>query len=145
MLGAQIKTTFNAENGCYGAKRVTAAINSDPVHDQRRTRGNPLAAGMIALGAGWLIGSLIPASRAEQDAASTVKDKAQPAMEEAKSAAQEMGENLKPQAQEAADSLKGSAQDSMDRVKDEGQHRAQDLQEASQQAAQRVKDTAQDS
>lgn len=112
---------------------------------KRRTRGNPLAAGMIALGVGWLIGSLIPASRAEQDAASTVKDKAQPAMEEAKSAAQEMGENLKPQAQEAADSLKGSAQDSMDRVKDEGQHRAQDLQEDSQQAAQRVKDTAQDS
>ena len=23
VLGAQIKTTFNAENGCYGAKRVT--------------------------------------------------------------------------------------------------------------------------
>jgi len=28
VLGAQIKTTFNAENGCYGAKRVTATINS---------------------------------------------------------------------------------------------------------------------
>ena len=34
VLGAQIKTTFNAENGCYGAKRVTAAINSDPVNDR---------------------------------------------------------------------------------------------------------------
>lgn len=28
VLGAQIKTTFNAENGCYGAKRVTASINA---------------------------------------------------------------------------------------------------------------------
>lgn len=34
VLGAQIKTTFNAENGCYGAKRVTATINSDPVNDR---------------------------------------------------------------------------------------------------------------
>ncbi|MCT1695461.1 IS3 family transposase [Corynebacterium sanguinis] len=34
VLGAQIKTTSNAENGCYGAKRVTAAINSDPANDR---------------------------------------------------------------------------------------------------------------
>lgn len=126
-------------------ERAGQMAEQAPETIKRRTRGNPLAAGLIALGAGWLIGSLIPASRAEQDAASTVKDKAQPAVEEAKSVAQEMGENLKPEAQGAADSLKESAQDSMDRVKDEGQHRAQDLQEDSQRAAQRVRDTAQDS
>ena len=125
--------------------KASQMADQAPEAIKRRTRGNPLAAGMIALGAGWLIGSLIPASRAEQDAASTVKDKAQPAVEEAKSAAQEMGENLKPEAQEAADSLKESAQDSVDQVKGEGQHRAQDLQEDSQRAAQRVRDTAQDS
>lgn len=34
VLGAQIKTAFNAEDSCYGAKRVTAAINSDPVNDR---------------------------------------------------------------------------------------------------------------
>lgn len=115
----------------------------DPV--KRRTRGNPLAAGLIALGAGWLIGSLIPASRAEQDAANTVKDKAQPAVDEAKSVAQDMGESLRPQAQGAAESVKESAQGSVDRVKDEGQHHARNLQEDTQQAVQRVKGTAQDS
>ena len=33
VLGARIKAVFTAENGCYGAKRVTAAINSDPAND----------------------------------------------------------------------------------------------------------------
>ena len=33
VLGARIKAVFMAENGCYGAKRVTAAINSDPAND----------------------------------------------------------------------------------------------------------------
>ncbi|WP_342318484.1 IS3 family transposase [Corynebacterium mayonis] len=34
-LGARIKAVFTAENGCYGAKRITAAINSDPTSDDR--------------------------------------------------------------------------------------------------------------
>lgn len=33
-LGARIKAVFKAENGCYGAKRVTAAINADPANDR---------------------------------------------------------------------------------------------------------------
>lgn len=35
VMGARIKAVFTAENGCYGAKRVTAAINSDPANDDR--------------------------------------------------------------------------------------------------------------
>ena len=33
-LGARIKAVFKAENGCYGAKRVTATINADPANDR---------------------------------------------------------------------------------------------------------------
>lgn len=33
VLGARIKTVFTKENGCYGAKRVTAVINSNPAND----------------------------------------------------------------------------------------------------------------
>ncbi|WJY91145.1 hypothetical protein CFAEC_01430 [Corynebacterium faecale] len=33
VLGARIKTVFTAENGCYGAKRLTAAINADPASE----------------------------------------------------------------------------------------------------------------
>lgn len=116
-----------------------------PQEIRKRTRGNPLAAGVIALGAGWLIGSLLPASKPEQDLAATAKDKAQPAMEEAKSVAQDMGEKLQPQAQEAAESVKDSAQSSMENVKDDGQRHAADIQDDAKGAAENVKGTAQDS
>lgn len=109
------------------------------------TRGNPLAAGLIAFGAGWLAASLIPSSRMEQDAAEQVKDRAQPLVNEAKSVAQEAGEHLKPQAQEAAQSVKEQATRGAEQVKQEGKGQAQDLKDDSQQAARHVKDTASDS
>lgn len=109
------------------------------------TRGNPLAAGLIAFGAGWLAASLIPSSRMEQQAAEQLKDRAAPLVDEAKSAAKEAGQQLKPQAQEAAESVKQTASQSAENVKDEGQSHAQELKEDSQQAARHVKDTARES
>jgi ElaB/YqjD/DUF883 family membrane-anchored ribosome-binding protein len=112
---------------------------------RRKTRGNPLAAGAIALAAGWLVGSLLPASRQEQEAASTVRDKAQPLVEEAKSVAQEMGESLQPQAEQAAEDVRLSAREGMDRVKGEGQQHLDEVREDSRRAAENVRDTARDS
>lgn len=73
------------------AEDAGEAVREAPDTIRRRTRGNPLAAGAIALAAGWLVGSLLPASRPEQQAASAVKDKAQPLVADAKSVAQESG------------------------------------------------------
>lgn len=126
------------------ASEATQSAKEAPGRIKSQTRGNPLAAGLIALGAGWLIGSMLPASRPEQDAAETLKDQADPLVDEAKSAAQEMGENLKPQAQEATESVKESTGAAADNLKSEGKHHASDLKDDSQQAAQQVKDTAQE-
>src|SRR5215210_981680 len=41
-----------------------------------QAQGNPLAAGVIALGAGWLLGSILPASSREQQAAARIKEQA---------------------------------------------------------------------
>lgn len=104
---------------------------------RRRAQGNPLAAGAIALAAGWLVGSLLPASEKERSVARTAMDnadKAQPLVDEAKSAAQEAAGNLKEPAQQAAASLKDTAQESVETVRTEGE-----------QQAQQVKDSAQDS
>ncbi|MGD7003457.1 DUF3618 domain-containing protein [Corynebacterium halotolerans] len=116
-----------------------------PQEIKQRTRGNPLAAGMIALGAGWLIGSLLPASKPEQDLATTAKEKAEPAIEEAKSVAQDMGDHLQPQAKEAAESVTDSARSGVEHVKSEGQHHVADIKNDAQDAAKNVRDTAQDS
>lgn len=123
-------------------ERTGEIIQDAPDQVKRRARGNPLAAGLIALGAGWLIGSMMPASKPEQDTAAALKDRAEPLVEEAKSAAQEMEENLKPQAQEAAQSLQETGRSSMENIQEEGKHHASDLKGDAQQAAQHIRDDA---
>ena len=124
--------------------RAGEMVQGAPAQVKQRTRGNPLAAGLIALGAGWLVGSMMPSSKPEQDAAAALKDKAEPLVEEAKSAAQEMGENLKPQAQEAAQTLQETGRSSVQNVQEEGKHHASTLKDDTQQAAQHVKNEAKD-
>lgn len=121
------------------AHQAGQAVQEAPAAVRRGTRGNPLAAGLIALGAGWLIASLIPASRAEQQAAEAVKERAKPVVEGAKSVAQEMGEHLKPEAQGAVDSVKETAREGVEHVKGEGQDKAHELKEESRQSAERVR------
>ena len=122
--------------------RAGEMVQGAPAQVKQRTRGNPLAAGLIALGAGWLVGSMMPSSKPEQGAAAALKDKAEPLVEEAKSAAQEMGENLKPQAQEAAQTLQETGRSSVQNVQEEGKHHASNLKDDTQQAAQHVKNEA---
>lgn len=126
------------------AQQAGDAVQEMPDQVASKTRGNPLAAGLIAFGAGWLAASLIPSSRVEQEAAGMVKEQAQPLVDEAKSAAQDAGEHLKPQAQEAAAAVKDTASEGLENVKDEGQDQAGDLKDESQRAARHVKNTATD-
>lgn len=134
-----------ADGAQHRAEDAMHAVQEAPTAVRRSTRGNPLAAGLIALGAGWLVGSLIPASRQEQEAATKVKEQAGPLVDEAKSMAQDMGEHLKPQAQEAMDSVKDTATTGAEHVKTEGQDKAGQLKDDSAQSAQNVKGAAQDS
>ncbi|QCU76853.1 DUF3618 domain-containing protein [Citricoccus sp. SGAir0253] len=128
-----------ADEAQHRAEDAVHAVQQAPARVRRSTRGNPLAAGLIALGAGWLVGSLIPASRAEQDAAERVKEHAGPVVDEAKSVARDMGEHLKPQAQDAVDSVKETATSGVEHVKAEGQDKAGHLKDESTRAAQNVK------
>ncbi len=113
---------------------------------ESRTEGNPLAAGLVAFGAGMLISALIPASEKEAQAAQqlveTAKDKGRPLMEEARSVGQEMGQNLKESATEAAQEVKSTAQDSAATVKEEGQSSARTVKDQGQSSAETVRDDA---
>ena len=90
---------------------------------EQRVEGSPLAAGLIAFGAGLVIAGLIPASKVEAQGAQrlqeAVKEHGQPVIDEARSAAQQVGDQLKDKASEAASELRSSAQESADRVKEE--------------------------
>ena len=117
---------------------VTGTVGTAGQTARTQTQGNPLAAGLIALGAGWLLGSLLPATARERQAASAVKEQATPlvgqAQEMAKEVAKETAEELKEPAMSAAESVKSTAQDAAATVKAEGQS-----------AAENVKSSAQDS
>jgi hypothetical protein len=85
--------------------RVSSAgdtVSNAPQAARQRTQGNPLAAGLIAFGAGLLISSLIPASQREKGAASDLKDRAEPLKQQLTDVAKDIAGNLKEPAQEAA-------------------------------------------
>lgn len=92
-----------------------------------KTRGNPMAAGVIAFGVGLLASSLFPASAPEARAAAAVKDKAQPLVDEVTSTAKDIAGNLQEPAQDAVQSVKDTAHDAVSTVKDEGSSAAEDV------------------
>ena len=107
--------------------RSAAGDARAPQQLKRKTQGNPLAAGVIALGVGWLAASLIPASGKEQHLVSRLEETAQPVLEDVKDQARSVAEDLKEPAQQAAQTVKESAADSVDTVKSEGQAQKDDV------------------
>jgi len=93
----------------------------------RKAQGSPIAAGLIAFGAGLLVSSLLPASRVEQQAAEKVKDTAQPMVENLTETAKEVAGNLKDPAQQAIEEVKSTATDAAATVKDEATSAVDDV------------------
>ncbi len=100
---------------------VGASVQQAPQAVRQRAQGNPLAAGLIAFGVGWLAASLLPSSQRERDLAEQAKAKAEPLVAEVKNAATDIVEELKPAARAAADDVKATAADGVQAVKAEGQ------------------------
>ena len=105
------------------------------------TRGNPVAAGLIAFGVGWLVSSLLPTSEKEKQLAAQVEEAAQPLLENAKQVAQDAAQELQPAAQEALQSVQSTATDAVQAVKEQGQSAAGDVQDQAQQAKETVQDS----
>jgi hypothetical protein len=97
---------------------------------QDQVQGAPLAAGLVAFGAGVVLAALVPASRMEAEAAHRVVETArehQGVLDDAKSAGQEIVQNLKDTATDAAQQVKESAQESLQTVKQEGRSSAESV------------------
>src|SRR5215203_4649922 len=121
------------------ASSVGDAVSNAPAQIKQRARGNPLAAGLIAFGAGLLISGLIPSSQREQEAVSTLQEKAEPLKEKATEAAKEVASSLQEPAQQAAQSVKETAAEGVQTVKDEGSSAKQDVQGQVQDSAETVR------
>jgi len=128
------------------SERASGAAHDGVMTARRQTEGNPLAAGLVAFGIGWLVSSLMPASDAETRAARRATEKAGEngggIVEQAKQAASEVGENLKGSAVEAVEQVKGHAREAAHTVRDEGTSAAQTVRDEGTSSARTVKDDA---
>lgn len=122
---------------------VADAVRSAPDAVQSRTQGSPLAAGLIAFGAGLLVSAMFPPTEAEQQAASRLQEAAQPLADEVSSAAQDVAGSLQDSAQDAVQSVKETAGDAASTVADEGKSAAQDTRAQARHAADTVTDEVQ--
>jgi gas vesicle protein len=116
-----------ADTAGSAAGTVGDAVTDAPTAVTRRAQGSPIAAGLIAFGAGLLVSSLLPASRAEQQAAEAVKDTAQPLVDDLTDTAKHVAENLKEPAQQAIAEVKATTTDAVDTVRDDATSAATDV------------------
>lgn len=107
--------------------KVMGTVDSQQVEDQ--IKGNPIAAGLIAFGAGALVASLLPADRSARELA----EKAGPVVEQAKAELKEVGGEIGrsagESAKESAHRLQDEAKTSAEHVKDETKTSAEHVKE----------------
>ena len=110
------------------ASAVGDAVSGAPTAAKQKTRGNPLAAGLIAFGAGLLVSSMFPSSQKEQHAVAGLQDNLEPLKQKVTEAAKDIGAQLKDPAMGAVDAVKSTAAEGTQNVKDEGVSAKDDVQ-----------------
>jgi hypothetical protein len=140
------KASAARDTAANAASSAADTVRSAPDAVRRRTEGNPLAAGLIAFGAGMLLSSLLPASQPEQQAATQVKDFAteqgRPVVQQLGEAGQQAAQELKESAQQRAEDVKQTATDAASTVKGEAQSAASDVKGQAQESTSRVREQA---
>ncbi|HYO85144.1 MAG TPA: DUF3618 domain-containing protein [Dermatophilaceae bacterium] len=103
-----------AEDGVTKTQESMSDV-SDKI--SRGTRGNPVAVGLGAFALGWLVSSLIPTTKTEQNAAGNLRDSdmaaslVQPITDTARTLAENVTDNARTAAENVADNAKEAAQD----------------------------------
>jgi hypothetical protein len=110
--GARESAGNATETVVEGARQVP-----DKVMEQ--TQGNPVAAGVIAFGAGLLAASLIPPSDPEKRLGGTLREQAGPIQEHLKQAGQQVAEDVKETASEGAEAVKQRASEGATNVRED--------------------------
>jgi len=130
----------------HAAGSAAGTVQDTAYAARRQAQGNPLAAGVVAFGLGWLVSSLLPASQKEQQVAYKVKDQAQPAVQAVgQKAGEVLGEvkdNLQQPAQQAVQSVKETATDAAGTVQQEARYAAADVRDQARDSSEQVRHQA---
>jgi gas vesicle protein len=142
-----VGSTGDAVQGAReGAGRV--ADNVRDVPDQARqavrhqTQGNPLAAGVVAFGAGLLAAYLVPSSATERRVARQVREGAEPVLSELTDAGREVADDLRSSVEQAAHDVKDTASESAQHLAGEAKGTAETVRDEAKDRAQTVRDEA---
>jgi Protein of unknown function (DUF3618) len=109
------------------AGRAAEQVRDAPEMIQQQTRGNPLAAGLVAFGAGLLLATAFPPTEAEQRAAGALQERVEPLKDQALEAGREMKDHLQESARESAQQVKETATDATQEVKQQAQSSADNV------------------
>jgi len=154
-LGGAASRASNGASGVAGtassarqqAQSLTERVRSatGTASDQLRTapESNPMAAALVAFGAGLLVGLALPPSEKEREAAVTIHDAVvEPVKVQAVQAGKAVAGELQPAAQSRVQRVKRTATGAADRVRSEAKGVAQEVQGEAEEAAQTVKGQA---
>jgi gas vesicle protein len=122
------------------ASSAADAVAHAPQAVRRQAQGNPLAAGLVAFGAGWLVASLLPASQRERELAEQAQQRAQELAAPLADKAKEVVSDLQQPAQQAVQQVRETAQGAVQTVTETGRSAAGQVQERAQEAPQNVRE-----
>jgi hypothetical protein len=91
------------------ASSAAETVSHAPEALRRQTRGNPMAAGLIAFGGGLLAAAVIPETRREQQMARRMQPELESATSALAATGREMAEEMREPAEEAMEAVKESA------------------------------------
>jgi uncharacterized protein YjbJ (UPF0337 family) len=124
------------------AGKAADQVRHAPDVIQQQTQGNPLAAGVVAFGAGMLLATLFPPTEAEQRAAGAVQERMEPLKDQALEAGREMKDHLQESARESAQQVKETASEASQEVKQQAQSSAEQVKDQAKSSTEEVKKEA---
>lgn len=107
-----------------------------------RAENNPMAAGLVALGVGFLAATLLPPTDRERQAAGRLQSGLQPIKEQATAIGKDIAGELQQSAQGSVEQLKGQATEAVERVKEDARSSTEEVKEHAQSATSQVKGRA---
>ena len=107
------------------ARSAAEKVQHAPAALAEQTRGNPIAAGIVAFGVGMLVATAFPQTRTEQELLESARPTLDRAKEELREAGRDLGADAKQRAQTAAQEVKSAGTEAAQRVKDETQTSAE--------------------
>ncbi|MEU2068035.1 DUF3618 domain-containing protein [Streptomyces anulatus] len=142
VMGAASDTTASGTQGVadtaeqagdavkHTADQVGRSVRQAPERITRQTQGSPVAAGIIAFGAGMLAAALIPTTDAEERVGAQLREHSDELLEPVKQTAQDVAQDVKEEmrgpATEAVDAVKSTAQDAAETTKQKAQDAGQE-------------------